>query len=249
MKKIDIQICRVIRKSLCFLGILSIIAISGCTGHYLCEHGSSKIINKDFNFDNFKRIVVNGSSNLFVSQGDSNYVRIETDDNIMPLVETNIEDGILYISNQRSICPTKFNIYATMREIEGLKLEGSGNIKAQTSIKTGKLLLTLAGSGNFSIPYLIADKVKAEILGSGNINLSGSAEKLYIEIAGSGDANCSEFVTNAVKIEIAGSGDCHVVANEELLVDITGSGDVFYAGNPSEFRTSVIGSGKIKPVK
>ncbi len=229
--------------------LFSVVFLQACMHNFYCEQGSKNIINRKMDFSGFRKVVVEGNGNVFISQGDTDSLLIETDDNIIPLVRPRLDGDILYIDTDCPVCPTKFNVYLTMKEFNGFKIEGSGCMKAKTPINTDHLILTIAGSGDISIPELKAKNIKGEIFGSGNMSLSGVTEKIYIEIAGSGDAYCESLEASSVKVEISGSGDCSVMANDDLYVYITGSGDVLYKGSPSNYHTSVSGSGKVKPKK
>ncbi|MDP4292142.1 MAG: DUF2807 domain-containing protein, partial [Bacteroidota bacterium] len=85
----------------------------------------------------------------------------------------------------------------------------------------------------------------ADIRGSGNINLSGSARKFNIDIAGSGDVNGQDMPADACNVDVKGSGNCRVFAIGKLNVDIAGSGNVYYKGKP-DISNNIAGSGKLE---
>ena len=218
---------------------------TSCNNPFTCERGSRNIVNRSVITNGFNKIILEGSGNVFVKQGDSESVRIETDDNLQQFIKTNIGDSILEFTSEGSICPTKLNFYVTIKSIKGFRIDGSGDLKTETPINASNIIFTIQGSGNIKCRNLTADNAKAEIIGSGDIEIAGSANQVFAEVDGSGNIDCSGLESQNAKIEIAGSGDCIVIARDELYVNIAGSGNVYYIGNPGTFRSSKAGSGDV----
>jgi Putative auto-transporter adhesin, head GIN domain len=104
------------------------------------------------------------------------------------------------------------------------------------------LELEAAGSGSIStLTAIEVAKISAKNSGSGNINLSGGITgitELNALVAGTGSIQSFFLYTKNTNATILGSGniECNVLAN--LNAKISGSGNVFYRGNPT-----VTGSG------
>ena len=207
--------------------------------------GSGKVIENKREVGKFNNVVLKGSGDIQISQGDVYSVSIETDDNIMDLIKTETNQTSLIIYSEENIDPTKLIIRITTPDIKGFKIEGSGDIENKTPIKTSDLILRIDGAGDIKLKNIEAIKVSAKISGSGDILVSGKTNLARISIFGSGDINFSELESDIVKAEIAGSGDCKVWAKDELDIRISGSGDFQYKGEPKVFKTKTTGSGSI----
>jgi hypothetical protein len=48
-------------------------------------------------------------------------------------------------------------------------------------------------------------------------------------------------------VKISGSGKCKINVGDSLEANISGSGSVYYKGDPDKIRSNVSGSGKVKP--
>jgi len=170
---------------------------------------------------------------------------------ILDLIRTEVDGGNLKIKFKAGIwnfrSNKQINIYVSTPDVEGLFLSGSGNIKAETQIKTDDLDFSISGSGNITIDDLVASNLEGHISGSGDIDLSGSetVETMEISISGSGDLFAGNLKVNSVEIRVSGSGTCKVYAVSELEASVSGSGDVYYKGNPM-VNARVSGSGKIR---
>ncbi len=208
--------------------------------------GSGVIKTEARNVSGFNRIGLSLPGVVEVVQGDSEGLKIETDDNLLPLIETVVEDGSLKlrVKDKGNISTKTLKITVSAKSIEGLSVGGSGDIRA-AKLKTGKLKVSVAGSGDVNITSLDADDLHISIAGSGTFVAGGKANAVSSSIAGSGDLKAGKLESNSHKISIAGSGNATVWVKDTLSVKVAGSGDVKYYGD-AKVTQSVAGSGSIK---
>ena len=77
------------------------------------------------------------------------------------------------------------------------------------------------------------------------VNVNGGAVNTEaLKISGSGTINLLNLSAKYVSAETSGSGKTTVRVSDNLDVRISGSGDVYYAGNPS-VHTVISGSGRV----
>lgn len=213
-----------------------------------CIDGSGDIVKSNRNVSGFDKVVLNGSGNVIITQGNKEKVIVETDDNIIEFIETEVNGNTLYIGSTKSISPSKLNIYVYIKEIVGIKVKGSGDINAANSLKASNFTAAIEGSGDIGMD-IKADAIQCEIYGSGDMKLSGNAHRLVCTIKGSGDAMLNDLKTDIAEISIYGSGDCKINVNSRLDVSVYGSGDVIFSGNPKELNQNISGSGDILKAK
>jgi hypothetical protein len=177
--------------------------------------------------------------------GNAEGVTIETDDNLLPLVETVVEDGTLKIRPARKnlgLQTRNLKIVVQARTIERLALAGSGSIDAD-ALRGAKLQFEIGGSGSIKVKGIEAETVAVSVGGSGDLKAgSGVARRLSVSIGGSGDVDLGQLQSDTVSVSVAGSGEATVWAREALSMTIAGSGDVNYYGDPKVSK-KVLGSG------
>jgi len=226
------------------LVLLSVFILYGC-GFMRCIHGSGRVISETRNVAEFSGISVGGNANLYITQGPTQSLRIEAEDNILPILRTKVEGRTLVIENKRCIQNHRpINIYATMQDVRELEILGSGKIIGETIITTNKLDINISGSGKANLE-VNADKLKTRISGSGDMAFSGKVTDFDVIVSGSGNIRARNLETNSSFITVSGSGDCIVSAKDELDVTISGSGRVEYYGEPLKVHSNVSGSGKL----
>ena len=211
--------------------------------------GSGVLATEEREVSGFDRIVLNGSGNVIVTQGDEESLTVEAEDNLLPYIKTEVDGTTLRLSprplGMLFFWPTKSITYRiTVKSLEGMSINGSGSFTAET-LETDSLDARISGSGRISVEKLEADRVSVAISGSGTTILSGQAETQALSISGSGRLLHGSLESDSVKVSIAGSGRAEVWAEDNLKVTVSGSGTVIYAGSP-EVDQRVSGVASIK---
>ncbi len=217
--------------------------LNGCLD---CIQGSGNVVSKTMDVDEFHSVSIEGQGNLYITQGEEQSLRIDAEDNILEVMETEVSGGKLTVSTGlKCIRPTKpINIYVTMMDVNSLSVSGSGKIQGETPINTDILSVSTSGSGESNLEVNVSE-LNTAISGSGKETTRGVADMHSIRISGSGKIYGYELVTRTTDISISGSGTCEVHATEELDVLISGSGNIYYKGDP-EVSESISGSGKVE---
>ena len=208
-------------------------------------YGSGTVVSEEREVPFFNQIHLKGTAKVILTRSASQSVRIKTDDNIMPHILTEVENGKLVISQEgKNLRPTVLTLYISAANLEGVSISGSGDITGNEVFNSDRFYSDIAGSGDISV-IVSANRLESNISGSGSIYLSGSANSYDATITGSGDVDAFELQTRDSSVVITGSGNCRVNVSDLLRAKITGSGDVLYKGHP-EMSKSITGSGKVK---
>jgi len=208
--------------------------------------GSGDLITETRQVSNFDRIALSGSGEVNVTQGGSESLTIETDDNVMKHVKAEVKNGVLTLGFEEGvnlISPSRLVFTVGVDDLTGLTISGSGDIESDR-IETDRLDVTVSGSGDVQIADLTASEVKANISGSGEIYLDGEAAAQDVSISGSGKYLAGDVCSASVMVSISGSGDATVCATATLDTSISGSGSVNYYGRPA-INSSGSGSGEV----
>lgn len=179
--------------------------------------------------------------------GNTESVTIESDDNLLPLIETVVEDGTLKIRTVRrnlQLDTRHLKVVITAKKLERIAVGGSGSVDAE-GLRGSQLAFDVGGSGSINLRNIEGESVSVSLGGSGNLKASGSADKLKVSIGGSGKVSTGQLATREAAVSIGGSGQAVVWAKQALTVSVAGSGDVSYYGDP-QVTKSVMGSGNVK---
>ena len=232
------------KNKIIILTLLSVVLIS-LSACFNCKDGSGKIQTQTTELSEFDALEINVPANIYIRQADKYSVEINTNENLIELIETDVRRGTLKINSKKCINKfDKFDIHISVKDLEEIEMNGSGKISNTGVIKVKKLEVSLTGSGKIELNINV-DKLISELTGSGEIKYQGNAEKHDAEITGSGDIKAYKLNTEDADIEISGSGSCKVKVSDNLDAEITGSGNVYYKGNLQKLDSNITGSGKI----
>jgi hypothetical protein len=231
--------------ALVVVGLAGLPLLMCCTG--VGAKGSGTLVSETRDLPTFRSVELAGSGHVHIRQGEHQSVSVRTDDNIMPLVKTEVRGETLVLSVEgmaRHVTSLEFDI--VVKEITGLRVSGSGDIVGRGSFVADELDVGVRGSGRVDLKVR-AEAVDARISGSGDVALSGHTDVLLIKVSGSGDVHAMDMTTRTARVTISGSGDCRANVLDELDVTVSGSGAVYYGGDP-RLTLDVSGSGSVKRI-
>ena len=196
--------------------------------------------------ESFTGIGISISADVYYTTGNSHEIRIEGKEKDVSDLITEVRDGFLQVKYENwKVSRSKLTIYIISKELEDVKMSGSGHFMAEEPVSSEEMELAMSGSGGITFSKLKSEEVDVKLSGSGNISLnSGSAEEMDVKLSGSGKVNAEQFEVSEFSAAISGSGSIKIDCKEELDVKISGSGKVYYHGNPRVNSVSS-GSGKV----
>lgn len=199
-----------------------LLILTGCS----VVSGSGQLESETREVSGFTGIELSGNGEVTIEQGNTESLTIEADDNLLPVLTSEVENSVLRLGTKprttvRTRNPIRYRV--TLQDLTSIELSGSGSVSAAN---------------------LRTDALQVDISGSGTMDLAGSANEQEVEVSGSGAYDAAELRSQTVGVDISGSGKATVTASEQLRVDISGSGTVTYSGDP-EIDQSISGSGRL----
>jgi len=213
------------RSSIFLLPILLLLMIS-CKKEQVIPSGNQ--VTETRTPGTFKMISTNSAANIHITQGESHSVVIKGSDNLIKHFSATIINGELKLAFQNgNITSNDLEIWLTIPALESVVTSGSGNIEIL---------------GNFSDQ----NSLTTHVSGTGNIKVKGSMRTNFLKFysSGSGTTDLSSIWANIAEFELSGSGSVKVNVDEELKAKLTGSGNIYYSGNPT-ILSDIKGSGKL----
>lgn len=209
--------------------------------------GSGNVVRQARQVEHFTGLDLRMAGNVEVQLGATEGVTIETDDNLLPLIDTSVDNGTLRIRPQKrdmQLEPRTLKVIVQARTLDHLTVAGSGTISAD-GLHGRSLEFDVAGSGGITASHVDGESVSISLGGSGSLHMAGKADRLQVSVGGSGKVQAGELASREAKVSLSGSGKAQVWARETLNVSLAGSGEVAYYGDPRLTR-SVAGSGDVR---
>jgi hypothetical protein len=232
---------------LVLVGVL--VGVAACQEFGGFVNGSGRVQTESRTVQGFSAVALTGTGTLVITQGNTEALTIEAEDNLLPVLTSTVRDGRLTLGTKDrvGIRPTKPIRYTlSVKNLNAIDISGSGDVQA-TALKSERFTVEISGSGNAEIGQLTATTLKLDISGSGNITVAGTANRQEIDISGSGKVRADELVSKEAMVNTSGNGKATLRVSDTLDVRISGSGSVDYIGAP-RITSHVSGSGAVKQV-
>ncbi len=205
----------------CALAALVLMA-AGCGGS---TTGSGHVVTVSRTVGGFSSIDLTGAATITVAVGRHTAVRISGDDNIVPLIRTEVRGSVLVVSSKhRYTSDHMLHVRIATPALDGVTLKGSGTLTA-AGIRATAFTLALSGAGT--------------------LQLSGTVGTLDTTISGVGTAVLQHLVAKDADVTLSGTGSVHVYVTGTLDATVNGVGSIVYSGHPARVETHVSGVGTI----
>src|ERR1043166_8095585 len=207
--------------------LLTILIALGAGCHVMHDEipGSGKIVKEKRNVGTFGSISTEGAFDVVIVCQKPQSIEIEGDDNILPLVTTEVSNKVLHIKNLRGY---------SVREPITLRISAPALDGVYAS-----------GAGTIEISGLQADKFEIDATGAPTIRAQGDTKNLQADTSGAGKIDTHRLHAARVEVNSKGVSNVEVNASEQLDVTISGPSHVTYRGD-AVVNKKIMGPGSVE---
>jgi hypothetical protein len=173
----------------------------------------------------FKAIETEGAYEVAVACQKPQSFELEGDDNILPLIQTEVRDGVLYVRSANGYNSRKLvSLRITVPDLERLSGTGAGDVR---------------------VSELKNDKFEIHATGATAVSAAGETRALEINTTGAGMVDTHNLHAAKANVTSAGAASVDVYASEQLDVNVAGAGEVTYSGDPKVVNKHVSGAASV----
>ncbi len=197
--------------------------VAGCKMGGIAGSGTRKTEKKEL--PAFRAVETSGAFDVEVTCQKPQNIEIEADDNLLPLVETDVADGVLHVGMKQNYHSSKLiTLRISITDLKRININGAGTARIE-NVKNEKLEIDSAGAAK--------------------INANGETGFVKITNAGAGLIDVHELRAAKADVSLSGAGQVEVYASEQLDVSISGVGRVTYSGHPKVINKNISGIGTV----
>lgn len=225
-----------------WLGILLASLLTSCTS----DINRSKLgyVDESYEFDDFKKIKLEGGYNVKLIQGDSCQVTVTASEDLQKNIKVTVEDELLRIKTQtKNIGTEEVKITITFKNIDDIKIEGGVLLTTPQVIKLNNLALNVEGGASIEM-QMFADTFRAKAAGGVNMEFSGKVNEFTAISEGAANIDADHLESQDVICRVSGIGNASVFALKNLNASVDGVGKIGYRGDP-EIVKKVNGIGAV----
>ena len=184
--------------------------------------GNGKTVTRDVAVKSFDQLEAKGIYELKLTQGNTESVKIEADENLQEYFTVTNEGSTLVIDtkklkNKNLKGKVKMKVYVTFKKLKTMEIGTVGGVQSQNQLSFENLELESSSVGNIDLE-LTANKINLNNKSVGNVKLSGKAEDAVIKNKGAGSLEATDFIVQTMDIDNSGVGNAAVNAQKTLKV-------------------------------
>ena len=231
---------------LTFIFVISATILNSCLQNTISGNGDIKTQTRDVKA--FKSISISGGYEVYLQKGNKEALTVEADENLLPIIISEVKDSVLNVYNQNTILRSKKQkLIITCPNLSSIDLSGATDLKGDSCFVLNNLKIDVSGAAKIDLNVMV-NELTTEVSGSAELIFSGKAKDFTTSLSGAGKIRGEKLEAKNCSIEISGMGEAKVNVSDKLDVTISGMGEVEYIGNP-EINQSISGAGKVKKME
>ena len=215
------------KKNVLKAGIATLVMLLFSLG-VTAQDGNKNVITQTRNVATFDGLSVSGIFKVIYTQGEPQSVKIETDENLMEQVVTEVHGGKLEIGTKGSIHnSSKMIAYVTSKSLNFLGMSGATKFNATNKIETQKLKIELSGVANATFTANVTDVI-CNLSGTAKLDLEGTGEQLSADLSGTAKLMAAKYEIKDAKVDASGVGTATINATKTVALNASGVSKITY---------------------
>lgn len=208
--------------------------------------GSGNVITETRKVSGFHAIDIGGAFEIELVKSSEEKIIIETDDNIMPIIETSVSGGELSVENKRDINnPTKLKLTIFYLNLDEIDISGAAELYSKDVLTAENLNLECSGASEVSLK-IEAGTMDTEFSGASKVELEGHANSVKLDISGAAVIQAYGFEIKNLDLDASGAAVVKVLILDKLRIDASGASSVKYKGDPSIDIIDISGASSVR---
>lgn len=175
----------------------------------------------------YDSLQVSGAFRLNITLQNARKLSLAGDDNILPIVVTEVNNRVLHIYYKAPVAPkSPISVSISTSDLSGISSSGNNNIRLANMHNEG-FVLNMSGNGSFQA--------------------NGKTERLSVTLNGATKARMRNLQASTVSAVLSGACKAEVYASNSLSANVNGTGSITYFGHPQTVNRNVAGIGIIRP--
>jgi Putative auto-transporter adhesin, head GIN domain len=209
--------------------------------------GSGVTVTQSRNIADFTTISASDGVRLEVSRGPTS-LTIEGDDNLVPLIKTEVVDGRLVIKKTtREALRAKHPIVLRVTTPSLSRLEASGGTEVVVDhVAAPRFSTELGGGVEFEATGLELESFELHASGGVDVKVSGTAKAAQLEVSGGADVDARQLAVTHLAVDASGGCDLDLTAKESIAGEASGGVSVTVHGHPANARVQTSGGASVE---
>ena len=189
--------------------------------------GSGQMASEVRDVTGFHALDVGGVFQVEITSGREFAVEVEADDNLMPLIRTDVRGGVLRIKTERKLSTSNpIRVRVSAPDIDDLDVSGAANV-------------TLANISNSGL--------NVDASGASKIKIAGETAKLVVDVSGATKIDADGLAAEHATVDASGASYVAVQVAGQLRTNASGASRIDYSGTPTDVIKKTSGGASVSP--
>lgn len=230
-------------KNLFFLAV--VIMFSACMRS---KTGSGNVISDTRNISSFNKLSTAGSVKVNIVKGDKVGVVVETDDNIMPFVETVVSGNTLKIrlKDINNLRNSEVNVTVTVPEIKSIHASAGSEVKSKDIVySSDKMDLDASSGANINI-NLDAPDVTLSSSSGAEVTAGGRTKVMSAEASSGSSVKAGDLHAEVASGNASSGGSVKIFGSISVDGTASSGGEVRYSGGAATVKKNESSGGSVR---
>lgn len=232
--------------------MITALFFSSCDGDrfQICLKDEGADVTREFDLDQLSGIDIHIEADVtLINAFDGQFIEVTGPANVLDRLETDsdVALGIWEMNIDGCRRGSALKVTAAIEDLEFLGIRGSGSYTTEETLETisDDMEIDVSGSGDIVLELANTDEIEVKISGKSDMELFGETENFHVEIRGTGDIQAHNLISQNALIDINGNGRVDVHAQNDLDIEISGTGNVCFIGDAS-VSSDIFGTGDVE---
>lgn len=195
----------------------------------------------------FSGVRVSHSIQATVTVGPKRSVKLEAEENLLPLIKTELKDGQLVTRVEGDgISPTKpVRLIVVTPTLTAVGASGGSELTADGTTAGAKFEADASGGSTVKVKGVNAQLVEVEASGASHVTLSGTGKDVTVQASGAAGVKLAELTAESLKVHGSGAARVHAQASVAVEGHLSGGAELRVKGNPQRRDVSRSGGASV----
>ncbi|MFZ1529242.1 MAG: head GIN domain-containing protein [Ferruginibacter sp.] len=211
------------------------------------KSGSGILVKEERNVSSFESVSAAGPFEVTLLQGDAQKVTVESDDNLIRYVETDVSGHTLKIKLRKafSFRNGHFKVFITAPQYSSIQASASANIESDGLLKSADAISVKSSSAGDITLELDAPSVELDASSGAQINSKGRTRKLSAEASSGATVDAKNLLSENTQASSSSGATINVHASVSLNASASSGGAVHYNGGATDVRKKESSGGSV----
>ena len=206
--------------------------------------GNVTTVERDIS-DDFTKIKTSSGLDVYLTQGDTQSLTVEADENLHNIIKTEVVNGTLKIYSDENIGRADSKkVRLTFNDISKIQSTSGSDVYSTNTINLENLEIKSTSGSDINLS-LNTENLNCKSTSGSQITLRGKTNSLNAEATSGSDINAENLNASSSHVAATSGAGIIVITKKELYAKASSGGDISYYGNPEKIVKSDGVSGNI----